>query len=307
MTGVQARGVRVAASTSNLGPGFDFLGLALDVWLEVQARTADQHALATLEGTCTGWPEPAENIFFQAFDRARSTLGLPPLALEVDARSEIPLGRGLGSSGAAIAAGLAMGAGWEDPSRITSEVGVLVELGADLEGHPDNSTASLVGGCTLAIPSSSGLIVLPVDLHPDIGFAVAWPEAQVATSEARAVLPGQVPFEDAVENPRRFAALAEGLRSARPDLVAAGLEDTLHVRHRLPLIPGGEAALHAAREAGAWGATISGSGSTLIALCAPSDADRIATILREAFEGQGGRAWGRAVRPVHHGPLLEER
>ena len=181
MTGVQARGVRVAASTSNLGPGFDFLGLALDVWLEVQARTADQHALATLEGTCTGWPEPAENIFFQAFDRARSTLGLPPLALEVDARSEIPLGRGLGSSGAAIAAGLAMGAGWEDPSRITSEVGVLVELGADVVGHPDNSTASLVGGCTLAIPSSSGLIVLPVDLHPDIGFAVAWPEAQVAS------------------------------------------------------------------------------------------------------------------------------
>lgn len=307
MTGAQTRRVRVAASTSNLGPGFDFLGLALDVWLEVEARTADRHSLAALDGTCTDWPEPSENIFFRAFDRVRSAVGLPPLALEVDARSEIPLGRGLGSSGAAIAAGLALGAGWEDPRRITSEIGLLVELGADLEGHPDNSTASLVGGCTLAIPSSSGLIVLPVDLHPDIGFAVAWPETQVATSEARAVLPRQVPFEDAVENPRRFAALAEGLRRARPDLVAAGLADTLHVRHRLPLIPGGEVALQAAREAGAWGATISGSGSTLIALCAPSDADRIARALIESFESQGGRAWGRAVRPVNHGPVLEER
>ena len=274
--------LRVPCSTSNLGPGFDCLGLALGLWLDVElagAALGPDHELAAASGTAQEWPT-ARNLMFAAFDRAFEHCGAARVPARFDVRSEIPLERGLGSSGAAVAAGLLLANAClgERLERST-----LAQLGMSIEGHPDNSTASLYGGCTLGVPLAHGLCVLQPELSPDLRFAVAWTDAKLATQRARAALPTHVPFADAVENPRRIALLLEGLKRADPALIAAGGEDALHVRYRLPLIQGGAAALDAAREAGAWLATISGAGSALVAITDAAHCDSVAVAMSDAL------------------------
>jgi len=289
--------LRVPASTSNLGPGFDFLGLALSLWLEVRVlERIPGHGIefAELGGTAADWPRGKENLLTRAVER-----GAPPSGLRLSVTSEIPVARGLGSSGAAVAAGLLLA---ERVAGVPAGEEQLLARGLELEGHPDNSTAALLGGCTLAVPVGGGkLRVLRPELSPALGFALAWGDETLPTREARAVLPAQVPFADAVENPRRLALLLEGLRRGDAGLLALGVEDRLHVRHRLPLIRGGREALEAARGAGAWAATISGSGSALIAIGPRADMQAVAQALAGPL--RGGR--GRVVEAVHGAPRFD--
>jgi len=301
------RKVRTPASTSNLGPGFDFLGLALNLYLEVEwlgEAPAGEHCLERASGEARGWPEQ-DNLLLRAFDAALEHHRVPPRPSCFAVHSEIPVGRGLGSSGAAVAAGLWLGAslaGSEEP-----DLRALADLGLALEGHPDNSTASLFGGCTLAVPCAEGqLRVVRHPLCERLVFAVAWPDSTVPTEDARAALPEMVPFADAVENPRRLALLLEGLRRGDAELVRLGGEDRLHVAHRLELIPGARAALRAAREAGAWMSTISGSGSALIAVHDdPVTAERIARALGEALREEHAAVEERVLRATARGVELD--
>jgi homoserine kinase len=295
--------VVLPASTSNLGPGFDFLGLALSLHLEascVGPSSSGSHELARLEGTAEAWPRDRENSLLRAFDLAASRLGLENRGFRFEARSEIPIARGLGSSGAAVAAGLRLA------SAISPRQASLDELllwGLEIEGHPDNVCAALLGGCTLSVPvPGHGLRIVRQDVHPDLAFALAWPSQGLPTKAARAALPAQVPFADAAENPRRLALLLEGLRTADPELLARGSEDRLHVPYRLKLIPGAAAALEAARKAGAWLATISGSGSGLVAIGAEDRVDSIAAAMISAFRAVDPGAEGRVAEFVPAGP-----
>jgi homoserine kinase len=216
------------------------------------------------------------------------------MQFEVD--SEIPVARGLGSSGAAVAAGLLL---CDAFARHPSSIDELLAWGLELEGHPDNSSAALLGGCTLSVPRpGGGLRVVAQELHSDLGFALAWPDVPLATHAARSVLPSAVRFEDAVENPRRLALLLEGLRRADPELLRLGSADRLHVPYRLPLIAGAENAFVSAREAGAWLATISGSGSALIAIGPHEHVEAIADSMADALRVDGRNAEGRVVQPV---------
>jgi homoserine kinase len=297
--------VVVPASTSNLGPGFDFLGLALSLYLEVRvlgAAIGERHEIAEALGTAASWPSGAANHFLRAFDTAAERLGVRCGALRFAARSEIPIARGLGSSGAAVAAGLGLASRMAERPASTED---LLAWGLEIEGHPDNSSAALLGGCTLSVPLPGGRVrVVQQPLHADLAFAVAWPSQGFPTPIARSVLPAQVPFADAVENPRRLALLLEGLRTADPDLLALGGEDRLHVPYRLPRIPGAAGALDAARAAGAWLATISGSGSGLVAI---GPHDRIASIAAEmqrALRANDPGAEGRVVRSTEPGSFF---
>jgi homoserine kinase len=295
--------LRVPASTSNLGPGFDFLGLALSLYLELRVLGVDEQGEARLvecSGTAAEWPRGAENLVLRGLERAARGLGTRVPALRLAAQSEIPLARGLGSSGAAVAAGLLLG---ERCAREPAGEQQLLAWGLELEGHPDNASAALLGGCTLSVPIGNGALrVVRAELSPEIGFALAWSQTQLPTRAARAVLPESVPFADAVENPRRLALLLEGLKRADGELLQLGIEDRLHVRHRLPLIPGGREALAAARGAGAWAATISGSGSALIALAPHARAQAAADAMAAALARDGSRATGRVVEVVHGAP-----
>lgn len=291
--------VRVPGSTSNLGPGFDFLGLALSLYLEVEVLGPSAGAApewAEREGEAAGWPATGE-LVVRALEHAAKALG-GPSGVRLRARSEIPLGRGLGSSGAAVAAGLLLGAELAGGAAL----GTLVDWGTALEGHPDNATASLVGGCTLGVPVAGRVHVVRQEVHREIGVCVAWPATPLATERARAALPPSVPFADAVENPRRLALLLEGLRRADPELLALGGEDRLHARFRVPLVPGAAEALAAARGLGAWLATISGAGSGLVALGPRGAVGAIAEAMRAELERADGPAVGRVVEPVREPP-----
>lgn len=298
------RTVRVPASTSNLGPGFDFLGLALSLELRATFRPAPgtrEHAFGELAGTARDWPRGADNLLVRAFDLARERLGAPLERGTFDVDSEIPMARGLGSSGAAVAAGLMLGA--HGAPRVPP-LAELLRWGLELEGHPDNSSAALAGGCTLAVPCERGIALVRQELSRELGFVLAWPATTLATKRAREALPREVSFADAVENPRRLALLLEGLRRADGELLRLGIEDRLHVRYRLPLIGGGARALDDARAAGAWCATISGSGSALIALCPRELRARVAEALRAPLEQACGAAEARVVEPVLEAPRV---
>jgi homoserine kinase len=286
--------VRVPCSTSNLGPGFDQLGLALDLFLEVRVlgpARSGAHELEEALGEAVSWPA-GSNAVLRALDAAR---GEGP-ALRLWASSEIPLERGLGSSGAAVAAGLLLGAALAEEPPAPLE---LLRLGIELEGHPDNVTASLRGGLTLC-SASAPEACLDETVHHSLRFPVAWSEARLETTEARALLPRTVPHADAAENARRLPLLLAGLRTADPARIALGIEDRLHVPHRLPAIPGGAEALAAARDAGAFGATISGAGSALVAITDEPHAEPVAAAMARALGGTS-----RVLRPVLEAPSVK--
>ncbi len=297
--------IRVPASTSNLGPGFDLLGVALSLYLDVEVSTvpgAGPHRFEALEGTAHSWPSASEeNVLLHA-------LRLAPLPEDVHfrirAHSEIPVARGLGSSGSAVIAGLLLGEALAGIERTTSE---RLRDAIAIEKHPDNVTASLLGGLTLCHPNAGpggAPIAFSARVSESIGWAVAWPEVAVPTQEARAVLPSNVPFAHAVENPRRLALLLEGLEHGDPDLLRAGAVDRLHVPYRLRIIPGAESAIDAAGGAGAWVVTISGSGSSLVALGPPERMEDVAAAMGLAFEKTTGGGTAKVVEVVRTSPEL---
>jgi homoserine kinase len=284
--------VRVPASTSNLGPGFDCLGLALGLFLEVEHRPGPEPPRLEVGPGCVDWPGGAENLLVAAFTRGCERFGARERGGTLVARSEIPVGRGLGSSGAAVVAGLCLAA--QRAGRAVSDDELLAE-GLALEGHPDNVTAGLLGGCTLGVPLARGApAVVRQTVHPRLAFAVAWPDRPLSTAAARRALPATVPFADAVENPRRLALLLEGLRTGDERLLRLGEQDRLHVAARLPLVPGAERALEAAHSAGAFLATLSGAGSGVVAI---GDSARIAGIAR-AMERELPGGKGQVVEVV---------
>lgn len=311
-------GVRVPCSTSNLGPGFDLLGLALSLWLEVQvaplsSRASRAHTLTVSDDCARDWPRD-NNLVLRAFDEVFAACGRTAPRCRFTVSSQIPMARGLGSSGAAVAAGLLLAKyildqDSDDTTLISMDA--IHEIGVEIEGHPDNVTASLFGGCTLCLPAVTtpghqhpmGLVHTP--LSSLLGYSVAWTDATLTTEEARACLPESIPFADAVENPRRLAMLLEGLRTAEPRLLALGAEDKLHHNFRLPLIPGGREALQAAKDAGAWMVAINGSGSSLLAIGPIEQAGQLAKAMANTLAEFAPNPVGLALKAVLGAPKIE--
>jgi homoserine kinase len=297
---VRPRRVKVCASTSNLGPGFDLAGLALDRFLVVELCATTERDVARLEHGegCDEWPRAQDDRLLAAFVNAARRRELDTRGFVLRARSEIPVGRGFGSSAAASVAGVLLA---DSLARTRASREALLAECIALEGHPDNATPALYGGFTLSFLVGERAVVIESEVHESLGFAIAWPGVALETERARQLLPKTVAFADAVENPRRLAALLAGLRRGDPALLADGSEDRLHERHRLPLILGGREALEQAREAGAHAAMISGSGSGMFAICAQGDEQRIAQAMVRGFESAGARATGCPAKIVRDG------
>jgi homoserine kinase len=194
--------------------------------------------------------------------------------------SEIPLARGLGSSAAAILAGYDLA---RAALGLPSDPDAAFRTTYRHEGHGDNAAPCLLGGLCAVVPAEDGPRPLPLPLSHEVGFAYAAPAAGISTTAARSVLPDKVPHAIAVEELGRLAALLRGLAEGDPELIRIGIEDQLHVPHRLPLIPGAFNAVSAGYDAGAWGVTISGSGSGLLALCEPGRAQAVADAMHEVL------------------------
>lgn len=266
---------RAPGSTSNLGPGFDVLGLALGVYVEVEVTDAPRLSVRT-EGEGADLPQDASHLAARV---ATAVRGHDRLAVTV--RSAIPLGRGLGSSAALVAA-TAAAAGAPDP--------LAVATGHD--GHGENAAASVLGGL-VAAPLVDGVPkVRRLQLDPALAFVVVVPERHLATSAARAALPETVPFSDAVANLGRLALLLSGLADGSTLERAAG-EDRLHQDARSALFPEAPELLRRLEQAGAVIACWSGAGSSLLAICrVREDAQKVREAGEQALEelGVAGRA-----------------
>jgi homoserine kinase len=250
--------IRVPASIANVGPGFDVLAMAVDLWLEVQAEPSQ-----TPDWTFTG--EGA------AFLRTRpNPLSTIPMRGRVDNR--IPLGVGLGSSAAARLAVAALRG---------MEVDDAFRWAAGEEGHPDNVAAAAYGGVRML---ASGVEALPT---PPVDVALLVSNEPASTEEAREVLPGRVPLADAVFNAGRLALLVHALHSGRYEVLREATQDRLHQPYRRHLYPWTAAAIEAALVAGCYGAAVSGAGPTVFALCPPGSGPAVAASMASAAPERG--------------------
>jgi len=283
--------LRVPASTSNLGSGFDALGLAIDLPLTVkfEAGIDGRHLRAWGEGAAIIEQEQ-DNLLLQAFDRACREMGCESPPLRIEMNNPIPLKRGLGSSGAAIVAGL-VGANLLCGKKLSQQQ--LLDLANEMEGHPENASASLLGGLTVN-GVENGVVKLQRFLPPENWVAAAFiPDLEIATHEARRVLPERLPRREAVNNVQRVAVLVAAFAKRDASLLKFGVQDWLHQPYRKALIPGFEAILAAAYEAGALAAFLSGSGSTLLAICSKRNAKKISRAMTQA--GAQNQLAGRAA------------
>jgi homoserine kinase len=244
------RVVRVPASSANLGPGYDSLAAALSLELELEVGETGKFSV---ECDVPGVPCDHSNLCVQAFERLH-----PADGISFKISSRIPLNGGLGSSAAAIVAGLTAA------DHMFELDAPLFEHAADLEGHPDNVAAALYGGFVICAEDGPPVRFDPL---PGLEGVVAIPPGEVRTADARAALPDEVPMADAVFNASHAALLVLGLARGDFDLVARGLADRIHQPRRAHLYPRSMELLGQARDLGAVGATISGAGPTVLFWC----------------------------------------
>lgn len=295
--------VRVPATTTNLGPGFDCIGMALALYNEVALEAEAEAFRIEIEGEGRGQlPEDASNLVYRAAAWVYEAAGraLPPLRVALVNR--VPVGRGLGSSAAALVGGL-VGANALLGNPFSLEA--LLARAVEWEGHPDNVIPALVGGWTVACMEGGLPRYLRLEMPEGWRVVAAVPLEETSTRAARRALPASVPFEDAAFNVGRTALLVASLLTGRYEYLPVATQDRLHQPYRQALNPAMEPAIRAAREAGAPGACLSGSGSTVIAL-ARERPEAIASAMACALAEKGFwcRTW--VLEPAREGASVRE-
>jgi homoserine kinase len=283
--------VVVPATSANLGPGFDSLGLALSLHDTVEARIAESGVEVQVSGVgeSQSW-RPDQHLVIRAMRAGFAATGGQPTGIAIRSKNEVPQSFGLGSSAAAIVSGLlaarALAAAREaaDPADVLPDTDVL-RLACEIEGHPDNVAACLAGGLTIAFHTAAALCVARLTPLAGLAPVLCVPAVPVATSTARKALPDQVPHADAAANSARAALLVVGLTS-RPDLLLPATEDFLHQRYRAAAMPRTAALVAALREAGI-PAVVSGAGPSVLALTVDGQGAGAAEAARIAAQADG--------------------
>jgi homoserine kinase len=260
--------VRAPATSANLGPGYDCLSLALDVGNVVEAWPAEQGVSVEVLGEGAALlPADRHNEVYRALAVVYAHHGSAPPPLNMRCHNLIPPSRGLGSSSAARASGLLLG------NRLLGEPFSLEQLfaiGAELEGHPDNIAACLFGGVQVCVTGRNGLEHLSVPVAVPLAVTVYIPDFPMDTHSARGLLPTEVSVETAVHNISRSSLFVAALAAGRPELLRTATEDAIHQPPRSTIFPALPILIAAALEAGAYGAFLSGAGSSVMALADPS-------------------------------------
>jgi homoserine kinase len=257
--------VRVPATSANLGPGFDTLGLAVSLYDELVVTTTTGSGVEVhVEGVGAGEvPTDDGNLVVQAIAAAYASVGQPLPGLRLEARNVIPHGRGLGSSAAAIVSGVVAAKGLLE-GVVEFSSADLLRVATEMEGHPDNVAPALFGGLTIAWTTSSGPAHKRLLVHRGVSPVVFVPESTLSTKLARSLQPASVPHEDATFNVSRSALLVAALIQS-PELLLAATEDRLHQSYRASAMPETDALITMLREAGL-AAVVSGAGPSLLVL-----------------------------------------
>ncbi|MEN9226764.1 MAG: homoserine kinase [Thermostichus sp. HHBFW_bins_43] len=272
--------VIVPATTANLGPGFDCIGAALDLYNRFRFREIPSGLSIHYRGG-DHVSQSKDNLVYRAFSRAFDLLSKPVPGVEIEITLNVPLSRGLGSSATAIVGGL-LGANAIGGLNLAPET--LLQLAIALEGHPDNVVPALQGSCQLCVQGQQGQWVFcPLDWHESIGLLAVVPNFKLSTQAAREILPKSVSMADAVFSSSHLGLLIRSLQLGRVDWLKVALQDRLHQPARLELITGFKTVQAAAQAAGAYGVVISGAGPTLLALCAPDDRERVGSAMVSAW------------------------
>lgn len=275
----------VPATSANLGCAFDSAAIALDLHLTVEAVPLSSPGLELkVEGEGVGKiAEDASNLVVQAISRFHGITGTPIPGLRVRLASQIPVGVGLGSSAAAIVAGLLIGS---QLTRHPVDDATLLGLAAELDGHPDNVAAALLGGLVVVAAAPNRVVSRKARIPEALRFTLAVPERPLPTSEARAVLPGSFPRDDAVHNLQRAVLLVASAFSGQFDFEPEFFADRWHQSRRADLLPGLAECL-ALEHPDLLGVCLSGAGSSVLAVSRGGATDEIAARLRELLERRG--------------------
>jgi homoserine kinase len=301
--------VTVPATTANLGPGFDCLGAALNLYNQV-TFTIPSEAIADLVITITG--EEADrvstdesNLLYQAFLKFYQSIEQTPPPIQIEINLGVPLARGLGSSATAIIAGL-VGANVIAGKPLRQAE--ILDLAITMEGHPDNVAPALLGSCQLSVGSDEDWRIVPLTWDSRLIPIVAIPNFELSTEAARAVLPLQYSRADAIFNASHLTLLVQALKLGRGDWLTIAMEDKIHQPYRQSLIPGYAAVKAAALEAGAYSLVISGAGPTLLAIAPIEKAPTVATTIQQVWQTEGIKAetkvleldlWGARVKELN--------
>jgi len=284
--------IRIPASTSNLGSGFDTLGLALQLYLTVLVDATDQPYGSFIfegEGAAALREATEDNLIFRAMRFAGTAEGAELKPARMLVHNEIPLARGLGSSGAAIIAGLSV---FEVVTGRPLGTDKILEYATRVEGHSDNISAALLGSFVVScVTADNGVIAQKLEWPDEVRAVVVIPDLKVRTEEARAVLPDRIDYSDAVFNIQRSSLLVAGVAGGRRDLMREAMKDKLHQSYRASLVPALERTLamdsgELASVPGYLGMALSGSGPTVVAF-ATGDFDRIARVIQSSFKDTG--------------------
>jgi homoserine kinase len=270
--------IAVPASVGNLGPGFDALSVALQLYLRVRVteRTGPSDSI---DSVFMGRAPDGQNAIEQAFRAARQRAGVPTPGIRVTVSADIPMRAGLGSSAAATVAGLRL---YNTLTSVLSDQEMLT-IATELEGHPDNAAACLLGGLTVSCAYDDGRVVARSWRWPErLRFVAATPHIALATREARAVLPEKVTLADAVFNLQHALLLVRALEDERDDDLREAFRDRWHQPPRAAFVPGLKEAL-AIDHSSILGVCLSGSGPTVITIARPGHEPEAARVLEELY------------------------
>ncbi len=286
--------VQAPATTANLGPGFDSLGIALVLYNTVELQPASAPQVQITGQGATELPTDETNLCYRAAQRLAGEAGYTG-HWHLRQENGIPLARGLGSSSAAIVAGIIAARHALDYPLDHQEA---LALAVEMEGHPDNVAPALFGGLTVCFEQHDGIkAAVALDAPEGLVAVLAIPDFQVNTQHARDVLPDRVPLRNAVFNTGQAAAVVAMLASGQYDGLADAMRDRLHQPYRAHLVPGMEELIQAAIEAGARGAALSGSGPTIVALAERDNSQRVQAAMLQAGS-RTARNWTGMILPL---------
>jgi len=275
--------IKVPATSANLGPGFDTLGLALDLWNETTVTPADGFSVQVSGEGADRLSSGKHNLIIRAAqklaDRADKTL--PPFHAECVNR--IPLSSGLGSSAAAILTGLLAGNALLENPLLKEEI---LDLAAEMDGHADNVAPALMGGLVVSTLQKKKVIARQIPVGMDVHITIALPDFYLPTKQARAALPRKISMKNAIHNISRTVLVTEAFRTGDLNLLGDAMADTMHQPYRLKLIPGAKSVMDAAKEVGASAVALSGAGPSVIAFSSKADPG-IGESMKRAFVEAG--------------------
>ena len=294
--------IRVPATSANLGPGFDVLGLALDMYNEFTVSVSET-TLIEITGHGEGMPLDSSNLFYTAFAHLYASQREQPPPLYIRMMLDIPAGRGLGSSATAVVGGLAA-ANALMGGRFTNEQLLPHAVHLEQGQHADNVAPALLGGLVANVISGEQVISVPVTFPHDLAAVLFIPAFEMNTIQGRALMPSQYSKADVVFSTSRVALFLAALTRGRYDLLRVAMEDRIHQPYRAQIFPLMPSLIGAALDNGAHGACLSGGGSSILAL-ATNNFDKIASALRSTAEAAGITGQTRVLGINRHGVTIE--